>query len=79
MPKAMLISTTNVDQVSEIAKWNLEHDTSLDGYWYVEDAQLPYGYVDAALITPQMFDTMFKIPHEVPCDPEKELISVDYK
>lgn len=79
MPKGMLISTTNVKKVSEIAKWDLEHDISLDGYWYVEDVQFPHGYVEAAIVTPQTFDATFKIPAEVPCDPEKELIKLEYK
>jgi hypothetical protein len=79
MPKAMLISTQNVDRVSEIAQWNLEHDTSLDGYWYVEDVQFLHGYVEAAIITPQTFDATFKIPDSRAVDPEMELISVDYK
>jgi hypothetical protein len=78
MPKAMLITTENIQAVSETAKWNLQNDESLDGYWYVEDVQFPHGYVDQAIVTPQTFDATFKIP-DAPGNPEKELIPVDYK
>ena len=79
MPKAMLISTENLPLVSWIAKWNLMEDEGLDGYWYVEKVQFPHGYVDQAIVTPQTFDATFKIPDSHAVDPEKGLISVDYK
>jgi hypothetical protein len=79
MPKAMLITSTNIQTVSEISKWNLQDDTSLTGYWYVEDVQFPHGYVDQAIVTPQTFDATFKIPGPTAGDPEMTLIPVDYK
>jgi len=79
MPKAMLITASNILKVSTIADWDLGHDASLTGHWYVQDVQFPHGYVDQAIVTPQTFDATFKIPDSFVGDPEQNLILVDYK
>ena len=76
MPKAMLITNTNLAKVSEVSKWDLHDDESLSGMYYVEDVQFPHGYVDQAIVTRETFDSTFKSDVLVT---GALLISVDYK